>query len=215
MSKKQKTGLYHLSALNGRQKKVLSSNKNQVLCGAAGTGKTLLAVYKAMVALEKDEVDKVIIVRSAVPTREVGYLPGSLDDKVKVFEQPYNEIFSFLYDDDSAYRLWKNKHKSVQFMTSSFLRGVTLEDSYVIVDEFQNMTFHELDSIMTRLGENCQIIFCGDIKQSDLKDSGLFKFVKVLRSMPKYFDIIEFEICDIVRSGIVKEYLTVKEALLE
>ena len=185
-----------------------------ILCGSAGTGKTLLGIYKGMAALQDEEVDRVIIVRSVVATRDVGYLPGSLDDKVEVFEQPYKEIFSFLYDDASSYRLWKNKQKAVQFMTSSFLRGITLEDSYIIVDEFQNMSFHELDSIMTRLGDNCKVIFCGDIKQSDLPNSGLEKFLRVIRKMKDHFSIVEFEVDDIVRSGIVKDYLVTKQNVL-
>jgi phosphate starvation-inducible protein PhoH len=215
MSKKQKTELINIKALNESQKTVLRSNKNMVLCGAAGTGKSLLAVYKAMYGISKEVADKLIIVRSAVPTREIGYLPGSLEDKVKVYEAPYEEIFSFLYDDQAAYRVFKNRHKQVEFMTSSYIRGITLEDAYIIVDEFQNMSFHELDSIITRLGENCHITFCGDIKQSDLKNSGLEDFVKVLKNMPEYFDIVEFGLDDIVRSGIVKRYLTVKEEINE
>ena len=215
MSQKQKLDLMRLKPLNAAQGRVLKSDKNMVIYGAAGTGKSLLAVYKAMRAIELDQVDKLIIVRSAVPTREVGFLPGSLDEKVKVYEMPYEEIFTFLYDNNQAYRLFKNKHKQVEFMTSSYLRGITLEDCHIIVDEFQNMTFHELDSIITRLGENCKISFCGDAKQSDLKGSGLDRFLHILRSMPNYFDLVEFEVKHIVRSGIVKEYLTVKQELYD
>lgn len=215
MSKKNKIELQNIRALNENQKRVLKSNKNTVLCGAAGTGKSFLAVYKAMLSVNRREVDKLIIVRSAVPTREVGYLPGSLDDKVKVYEAPYEGIFTTLYDSDDAYRVLKNRFKQVEFMTSSYVRGITLEDCHIIVDEFQNMSYHELDSIITRLGENCKISFCGDINQSDLKGSGLKNFIKVLELMPEYFDIIEFSIEDIVRSGIVKRYLTVKNELYE
>lgn len=212
MSQK-KPSIMGLKPLNAPQAKVLKSNKNLVIYGAAGTGKSLLAVYKAMKAIERDDVDKLLIVRSAVPTRDVGYLPGSLEDKIKVYETPYEEIFSFLYDDNQAYRLFKNKFKQVEFMTSSYVRGITLEDCHIIVDEFQNMSFHELDSIITRLGENCKISFCGDARQTDLKNSEIDKFLRIIDNMPEYFDTVEFKVEHIVRSGIVKEYLTVKQEL--
>lgn len=215
MSQKQRLDLMRLKPLNAVQGKVLKCTKNMVIYGAAGTGKSLLAVYKAMRAIELDEVDKLIIVRSAVPTREVGYLPGSLDEKVKVYEVPYEEIFTFLYDNNQAYRLFKNKHKQVEFMTSSYVRGITLEDCHIIVDEFQNMNFHELDSIITRLGENCRISFCGDARQSDLKNSGIDKFLRILAAMPEHFEMAEFEVKHIVRSGLVKEYLTKKQELYD
>ena len=128
MSQKQKLDLMRLKPLNAAQGKVLKSDKNMVIYGAAGTGKSLLAVYKAMRAIELDEVDKLIIVRSAVPTREVGFLPGSLDEKVKVYEMPYEEIFTFLYDNNQAYRLFKNKHKQVAF-------------NFVINSAFTHFTF--------------------------------------------------------------------------
>jgi len=207
MGNKQKPTLNKLKPLNEPQKRVLSSNKNLIVCGAAGTGKSLLLVYKALQELEKDTIDKLVIIRSAVPTRDVGFLPGSLSDKTKIYEQPYEEICQFLYK-APMYRQLKGI-KRIEFLSTSYVRGITLENCFIIVDEFQNMTFHELDSIITRVGNNSTICFCGDIDQSDLPDSGIKDFLRIIKKMPE-FEIIEFGVEHIVRSALVKSYLTLK-----
>ena len=158
---------------------------------------------------------KLIIIRSAVPTRDIGFLPGTEKEKTAIYEQPYKDICVELFQRGDAYDILKSKHL-VEFMTTSFIRGITLRDSYIIVDECQNMSFHELDSIITRIGEGCRVIFCGDFRQSDLKaeaeKKGLHTFVKILK-VTEYFDLIDFDIKDIVRSGFVKDYITAKEVL--
>jgi phosphate starvation-inducible protein PhoH len=211
MGKKSAPSLRKLKALNEPQKHVLGSNKNLIVCGAAGTGKSLLLVYKALLELEARNIDKIVIIRSAVPTREVGFLPGSLQDKTKIYELPYEEIFNFLYGEANVYRDLK-RFKHIDFISTSYVRGITLENCFIIVDEFQNMTFHELDSIITRVGNNTKIAFCGDIDQSDLQDNGLEHFIKIIKKMPE-FDIIEFGVEHIVRSSLVKTYLTLKHKL--
>lgn len=210
MAKKSVAQLRKLKALNEPQKHVLSSNKNLVVCGAAGTGKSLLLVYKALQEFEAKNIDRIIIIRSAVPTRDVGFLPGSLQDKTRIYELPYEEICAFLYG-ENVYKDLK-RFKSIEFISTSYVRGVTLENCFIIVDEFQNMTFHELDSIVTRVGNNTRIAFCGDIDQSDLEDNGLEHFMKIIRKMPE-FDIIEFGVEHIVRSALVKNYLTLKHKM--
>jgi len=194
---------------------------NLAAIGTAGTGKTMCATYLALNdVLQKGEYEKVVIIRSAVQTREQGFMPGSKTQKEAVFEQPYIDIVNDLFSRGDAYQVLKSK-EMLTFMSSSFVRGLTFDNSIIIVDECQSMTYHELDSIITRVGESSKIIFCGDTKQDDLQQSrnkadisGLCDFIKVLRAIPS-FDVINFTVDDIVRSGLVKEYIMAKEQLLE
>jgi phosphate starvation-inducible protein PhoH len=192
------------------------SSKNLVLCGVAGTGKTYISLYISLDDLYKKLYEKIVLVRSAVSTREMGFLPGSEKEKSAVYEEPYKNICNELFERGDAYEILK-RSSMVNFMTTSFIRGVTLRNATIIVDECQNMSFHELDSIITRVGEGCRIIFCGDFKQTDFTEksrerSGLPDFLKVLRAMED-FDIIDFTVTDIVRSGFVKKYIIAKEDL--
>lgn len=188
---------------------------NILLHGVAGTGKTFLSLYLALddVMYGEDNKEKVVIVRSVVPTRDIGFLPGKEHEKTAVYEQPYKAICSEIANRGDAYDLLKAKNM-IEFISTSFIRGTTLDDCIVIVDECQNMTFHELDSIITRVGVNTRIMFCGDFRQSDLNkpydQSGLKEFMRILDSM-YYFDKVEFDYEDIVRSGLVKEYIIAKE----
>ncbi len=192
---------------------------NLVLSGTAGTGKTFVALYLALESmLEKGTpYDKVIIVRSVVPTRDVGFLPGSLEEKQEVFETPYKAISAELFGDSGP--AFYNKMitaNQLQFTTTSFIRGLTIDNAIVIVDEMQNLNFHELDSIITRIGNNCRIIFSGDYLQSDFKDpaekNGLQQFLRIMEQM-KYFSVITFGWKDIVRSDFLRDYIMTKEML--
>jgi phosphate starvation-inducible protein PhoH len=153
--------------------------------------------------------------RSVVPTRDIGFLPGNAKEKSKVYEGPYYAICNELFGRGDAYDILKNKN-TIEFMTTSFIRGITLNNAIVIVDEVNNMTFHELDSIITRLGKNCRIMFCGDFRQSDLpkqaERNGLLDFMDILERM-KSFTHVEFQQEDIVRSGLVKQYIIAKDKL--
>ena len=194
---------------------------NLAAIGTAGTGKTMCATFLALQdVLQKGEYEKVVIIRSAVQTREQGFMPGSQAQKEAVFEAPYTDITNDLFGRKDAYQILKQKGM-IEFKTSSFVRGLTFDNAIIIVDECQSMTYHELDSIITRVGESSKIIFCGDTKQDDLQQSrnrndvtGLHDFIKVLMAIPS-FDVIRFGISDIVRSGLVKEYIMAKERLLE
>jgi phosphate starvation-inducible protein PhoH len=167
--------------------------------------------------MEKRTQDKMVIIRSVVPTRDMGFLPGSNKEKSKVYEAPYYAIFAELFGRGDAYEYLKNKN-IVEFMTTSFVRGITLNDCVVIVDEIQNMTAQELHSVFTRIGKNCRVILSGDIKQNDLngkrEESGFKDFLKVLDYM-RDFSIIEFDRNDIVRSTLVKSYIIAREELEE
>lgn len=189
------------------------SGKSQLLIGYPGTGKTFLALYKALEELTLNkEINRVVIVRSAVPTRDLGFLPGGLDEKGEVYELPYKQVCNDLFGRGDAYEILK-KHGLITFLTTSYVRGVTLDHTVVVADEFQNFTAHEADSILTRLGKSSKILFCGDFFQTDLtknKDLDVHKFVEVLESMVNWFDETNFEVADIVRSGIVKAYITSK-----
>lgn len=188
------------------------------LQGVAGSGKTLIALYKALeeVLDQESEVDRVIIVRSAVTARALGHLPGDLQEKLEVYEQPYQQLCQLLFNRSDAWsRL--NEQKKVTFLSSSFLRGLTFDNAVIIVDECQSMTWHELNSIITRVGEQSKIIFVGDLKQNDLltnkhEISGLPKFIKVARNLPDFQEII-FGIDDIVRSGLVKQWIIACEKI--
>ena len=159
----------------------------------------------------KNLYDRLIIIRSAVSTRDIGFLPGTEKEKASVYEEPYKDICIELFGRGDAYEVLKNKNL-VHFMTTSYIRGVTLRNAVVIIDECQNMSFHELDSIITRVGENCRIIFCGDFRQADLPKNGLKDFIRIVKVMDE-FDFIDFEIKDIVRSDFVKNYITAKTTL--
>lgn len=188
---------------------------NDHICafGTAGTGKTYLALYLALneVCSPKTPQDKIIIVRSVVPTRDVGFLPGDLDEKISVYESPYKDICAELVGRASTYDDMKQAG-IINFMSTSFVRGLTWDDAIVIVDEGQNMSFHEINSIMTRLGENTRLIFTGDLAQSDLKacQTGMGQFVEIVRGM-RDFGLVQFNHHDIVRSSIVRSWIIASE----
>ena len=212
-----------IQPITDNQKKAFESykeGKNLFLYGAAGTGKTFITLYNAF----KEVLDpvtpykKVVLVRSLVSTREIGFLPGDHEDKSFLYQIPYKNMVKYMFElptDNDFEMLWGNlkTQESVTFWSTSFIRGTTLDDSIVIVDESQNLNFHELDSIMTRCGENCKIMFCGDAAQTDLvktnEKNGILDFQKIISLMPE-FDLVEFGIEDIVRSGLVKSYLISK-----
>ena len=201
--------LKEIEPLTKSQLAVFESNKHLMLHGCAGTGKTFISLYLALDDIQKEEHDRIVLVRSAVPTREMGFLPGTEDEKSKVYENPYVNIMQELFSrGDNPYGQLKQKGV-ISFLTTSYIRGTTFNDSVIIVDECQNMTFHELDSIITRVGRNCRIIFCGDFFQADLRNNGLNDFMKIIKAMAE-FDFIEFGINDIVRSDFVKSYLVQK-----
>ena len=193
------------------------SGNNIAAIGTAGTGKTMCALYLALQdVLQSDEYEQVVIVRSAVQTREQGFMPGSQSQKEAIYSVPYSDITCDLFGRGDAWDILRQKHQ-VKFMTSSFVRGLTFDNSIIVVDECQSMTYHELDSIITRVGESSKIIFCGDTRQDDLAGSrnkndvsGLSSFLKVLNRIPS-FKVVNFGIEDIVRSGLVKEYIIAKE----
>ena len=197
-----------------------NEGKNLFLYGAAGTGKTFITLYQAL----KEVLDpltpyqKVVLVRSLVSTREIGFLPGDHEDKSMLYQIPYKNMVKYMFElptDAEFEMLWGNlkTQESVKFWSTSFIRGTTLDDAIIIVDESQNLNFHELDSIITRVGENSKIMFCGDAAQTDLvktnEKNGILDFQKIITLMPE-FDQVEFNVNDIVRSGLVRSYITSK-----
>ena len=194
--------------------------KNLVAYGCAGTGKTFITLYRAIqdVLDPKTPYEKVYIVRSLVATREIGFLPGDHEDKSWLYQIPYKHMVKYMFQmqDDAAFEMLYSNLKTqgtIDFWSTSFIRGTTFDNAILLVDEFQNLNFHELDSMITRVGENCKIMFCGDATQTDLvkqnERSGIIDFINILRNMAS-FDIIEFNADDICRSGLVKEYIIAK-----
>ncbi len=212
--------LVSIKPITDNQKIVFSSwkkDKHQFLFGAAGTGKTFISMYLALQSVMdlKTKHDKVVIVRSLIPTREIGFLPGDEEDKAALYQVPYQNMVQFMFEqpNQQAFNNLYDRLKgqgSLYFLSTSFLRGLTFDNTIVIVDECQNLNFHELDTIITRIGQDSKIIFCGDFDQSDLiktnEKNGLFNFVKILEEMEE-FNCTEFTIGDIVRSGFIRSYL--------
>ncbi len=188
-----------------------------MLHGLAGTGKTFLSLYLGLESvLQRDSLQSnVVIVRSVVPTRDIGFLPGDQNDKTKIYEAPYKGICSELFGRDDSYEILRH-HKIVNFLTTSFIRGITINNAVIVIDEMQNLTGHELDSVFTRLGENCRLMICGDYTQSDFTKSsekvGLHKFISVVEKLDS-FESVVFGEQDIVRSDIVREYIIQKNKL--
>jgi predicted ribonuclease YlaK len=196
---------------------------NQFLFGCAGTGKTFISLYLALQEVLKNETpyDKVIVVRSLIPTREIGFLPGDEEDKAALYQVPYSNMMQFMFEqpNEQAFSMLYDRLKaqgSFYFLSTSFLRGLTFDNSIIIVDECQNLNFHELDTIITRVGQDSKIFFCGDFGQSDLtrmnEKNGLMDFLQILQEMQE-FNCTEFDIGDIVRSGFVRSYLIQKTKL--
>tara|TARA_B100000085_G_scaffold247721_1_gene242286 strand:+ start:255 stop:1007 length:753 start_codon:yes stop_codon:yes gene_type:complete len=218
--------LVDIEPLTPAQEKVFSeweSDKNLFMYGAAGTGKTFIALYLALREVLKEETpyDKVYVVRSLVSTREIGFLPGDHEDKSSLYQIPYKNMVKFMFempDDNSFEMLYGNlkTQETISFWSTSFIRGTTLDRAIVIVDECQNLNFHELDSIITRVGEDTKIIFAGDVQQTDLvkanEKNGILDFMSILRLMDE-FGMTEFGVEDIVRSGLIKSYLVSKISL--
>ena len=185
------------------------------LHGVAGTGKTFSALYKAIeeVLDKSNTFEKIIVVRSAVQSREIGHLPGSIDEKMDIYQQPYRQICETLFGRKDAWdRLEEQGH--IEFISTSFIRGMSFDNAIIIVDEMQNMTFEEIDTVMTRVGNQSKIIWCGDYRQTDLNKkkndvSGLLKFFDIAYHMGA-FTRIEFTPDDIVRSSLVKDYILAK-----
>jgi predicted ribonuclease YlaK len=212
--------LVTIKPITDNQKEIFSTWKkglNQFLFGAAGTGKTFVSLYLALQEIMdlKKPADKVILVRSLIPTREIGFLPGDEEDKSALYQVPYRNMVQFMFEmpNEQAFNGLYDKLKSqgsLYFLSTSFLRGLTFDNSIIIVDECQNLNFHELDTIITRVGQDSKIMFCGDFGQTDLiknnEKNGLHDFMRILEEMEE-FNCTEFNIGDIVRSGFVRSYL--------
>ena len=214
------TNLVTIKSITDNQKVVFDSwkeGKNQFLFGAAGTGKTFISLYLALrdVLNLKEPYNKVVLVRSLIPTREIGFLPGDEEDKAALYQVPYQNMVQFMFEmqNEQQFNNLYDKLKgqgTLYFLSTSFLRGLTFDNTIIIVDECQNLNFHELDTIITRIGQDSKIIFCGDFHQTDLvkqnEKNGLHDFLRILGEMEE-FNCIEFTIGDIVRSGFVRSYL--------
>ena len=229
MSKKieiTNSDLVKIEPVTDNQKVVFESYKkgqNQFLYGCAGTGKTFITLYLAMQEVLRNDTpyDRVVMVRSLIPTREIGFLPGDEEDKAALYQVPYSNMVQFMFKqpNEQAFSMLYDRIKSqgsFYFLSTSFLRGLTFDNSIIIVDECQNLNFHELDTIVTRVGQDSKIMFCGDFMQTDLSKvnerNGLHDFLRILEEMEE-FNCLEFNIGDIVRSGFVRNYLIQKTKL--
>lgn len=211
---KNRFELRHVSPLTPNQQKMFTgfrNGQNIVAHGYAGTGKSYISLYLALEEILSGSTlyDKVIIVRSVVPSRDMGFLPGSIKDKIKVYEEPYKEICDELFGRGDAYDILKTRG-TIQFTTTSFLRGLTFNNAIVIVDEAQNLVYSELYTTLTRLGDTSKLIISGDFRQTDLKkyesNNSLIHMMNILKKMASV-QFVEFEKSDIVRSSFVKDFI--------
>ncbi len=215
----KKENLVKILGITDSQKKTMESydsGKHLFLYGSAGTGKTFITLYKA---LEEalSEKKQVYIVRSLVPSRDIGFLPGTIEEKSELYQSPYRHMVKYMFEqqsDDAFNSLYDRliEQGTIKFLTTSFIRGITLDNSIIIVDESQNLTFWELNSIITRVGQDSRIIFAGDIDQTDLRREesvGFTTMLAILSTMDEV-ECVEFGLNDIVRSGFIKSYLIAK-----
>ena len=219
-AKSQHFSIKKIQPLTENQEKTFEAyeaGNHLVLSGSAGSGKSFLAMYLGLKELleEGSHYNKIIIIRSAVPTRDLGFVPGTLEEKAKIYQEPYMNIVNELIGRGDAWYFLLNK-EIIEFQTTSFLRGLTFRNCIIVFDEFQSATFHEIDTVLTRIGENCRFILCGDLNQNDLNNrkekSGLQDVMMILNKVSKTSHI-NFGLNDIVRSGFVKEYLIEKQKL--
>lgn len=191
---------------------------NITLAGSAGTGKSLCTIYLALQeilgTIDNRKYDKLIIIRSAVASRDLGFLPGSLEEKMEVYEQPYMQIFDFLFKKKNQYKFMKEAGL-VEFHSTAYLRGTTFDNCIIILDEAASLNYHEISTVITRVGTNAKIITIGDTKQNDLiykknDTSGFAKFLEISNRMPSMRNVY-FNIQDVCRSGLVKEFLVADE----
>jgi len=200
--------------------KQYAAGKNLFLYGPAVTGKTFVILYNAIkeVLDSKTNYNCIYIVRSLMPTRSLAFMPGDEQDKSSLYQVPYDNMLRLMFklsseeQFDMMYEELK-KQENVAFLSTSFLRGITLDNAIVLVDECQNLNFHELDTIMTRVGQESKIMFSGDFDQTDLREddekAGLGQFIKIINEMKEFYSC-EFDIGDIVRSGLVRSYIIQK-----
>ena len=212
--------MIEIEPLTDNQQKAFKAYENEnslVLAGSAGTGKTFMALSLALedVLDRETRYDKVVIVRSIVPTRDIGYLPGNEEEKKDAYTGPYRSACTELFQDPEAWEKLKAQGH-IEFLSTSFIRGINIHNAVVVIDEMQNLTFHELDSVITRIGRNCKFVMCGDYYQSDFdkeKDrTGILRFLEIIESLNN-FTVIEFGWEDIVRSDFVRDYIMTKEML--
>jgi len=212
--------LEKIEPITDNQKKAFESwdkGYNLILTGSAGTGKTFIALYNAFKEmLDKPELyRRIMIMRSMVPTRDAGHLPGTKEEKEDPYKVPYKSICDEIFGYKGAYGKLTTANK-LTFETTSYIRGATFDQTIIVVDEMQNLNFHELDSVITRVGNDCKIIFCGDYLQSDFKynddKDGIIKFISIVEQM-RFFRVVNFGWEDIVRSDLVRDYIMTKEMM--
>lgn len=173
-----------------------------IVTGPAGTGKTYIAATKAAQLYEAGVIDRIILTRPNVPSgRSLGFFPGTLEEKIAPWIVPFVEVLEEHLGKEAVEIAMKKGN--IQVVPFEVMRGRTFRDAFVILDEAQNATAHELKMFLSRIGENAQAVLNGDVSQTDLRaDSGLKVVIDLITKQKLPVPVIEFTLDDIVRSDI-------------
>lgn len=201
------------SPLTEKQKRIIRSDaEHLVIKGPAGTAKTYSALARGLLSLSREEVERIIIIRSPVEIRQIGLLPGDVDEKVEQYAAPYIDLLTSLSPKHNYKSLVQKK--LLEFMPTTFLRGRTFDNCFIIADEFQNLSAHEFETIITRVGVGTQLVIVGDdTGQSDLssREAGEFREVLDVTARMPEFETHTFDVEDILRSGLVRSYYEARD----
>ena len=196
---------------------VIKKNKITICAGPAGSAKTFSALFSAITSLKKKEIEKIVLCKPIITVQDkdkIGFLKGSLEEKLQPYIASFESNMIDMIDEKDVKMLFENK--TVEFKPVEYIRGTTLKNSCIIVDEFQNFTLEQLMAIVTRLGKNSTMVFIGDVKQADIaKKNVAVSVFKLILSNIDEIGFFDFDKTDIVREPIIMKIIDNYEKLVE